>query len=36
MPKQRLQFLLLIIVTLSLSACSLIPDLPGPFGIPGI
>ena len=27
---------LLFIATLSVSACSLIPDLPGPIGIPGI
>ncbi len=27
---------LLVVATLSISACSLIPDLPGPIGIPGI
>ena len=31
----RLKGLLMLVVVTALSACSIIPDLPGPIGIPG-
>ena len=34
--KKWMTAILLFIATLGISACSLIPDLPGPIGIPGI
>jgi len=33
--KEMAVFLLLVIIALSFSGCG-IPDLPGPFGIPGL
>ncbi len=32
----RMKLLLVVMATMALMACSPIPDLPGPIGIPGI
>ena len=34
--KKRFTLTLLLLMTLVFAGCSLIPDLPGPIGIPGI
>ncbi|GKT11307.1 MAG: hypothetical protein ISEC1_P0270 [Thiomicrorhabdus sp.] len=34
--KKFLSLTLTLLITFTLSACSIIPDLPGPIGIPGI
>jgi len=34
--KKLATLILTLAMTITLSACSLIPDLPGPIGIPGI
>ncbi len=32
----RLKMITLTLLALAVSACSIIPDLPGPIGIPGL
>jgi hypothetical protein len=32
----RLKYVLMVVFALFISGCSLVPDLPGPIGIPGL
>lgn len=31
-----MRYLIILIITLALAGCFLVPDIPGPIGIPGI